>query len=174
MDIIREHLSALGLTHIIPLATYDAVKAAGGQTALAHWVAAAHTIKVQGELIATYERAAVPQPTPEVEVKNEAAPLKDGAGGWLWKPVSESTGRPVVLGPNEFEGGKLQLYSYDGQTVDSSMVRAAVTGHNGNRMHWFFKRPTSYFKQFAPLLMVITANDRTVSWTIKDPSQRYD
>lgn len=60
----------------------------------------------------------------------------DGAGGFLWKPVSDSRGSLVVLFPDSFD---VQFEQVVAARLDGTQEEGAFSGFaNGNRQHWRF------------------------------------
>lgn len=96
----------------------------------------------------------------------------DGADGFLWKPVSDSDGRLVVLAPKDLTGRvvSMTVRTSAGAKLETSSYRGVG---NGDREHHRFKKagrdyPADCVAQF--LLADGTARD----YPIKAPSQRYD
>ncbi len=96
----------------------------------------------------------------------------DGPQGFLFKPVSDSDGKLVVLLPKKFSGKVKSLVIRDstGKVIDKG--RATGIG-NGDREHFRFKKAGA---SYPPNVTVeVTLEDGTTkSWPIGDPSQRYD
>jgi hypothetical protein len=67
--------------------------------------------------------------------------LEDMPRGFLWKPVSESTGKLVVLLPNNIRGGRVTVIKPDNTRVSGNMTIIA----NGGREHFRFSEPGSAF-----------------------------
>lgn len=61
--------------------------------------------------------------------------------GFLWKPVSESTGKLVVLLPKNIRGGRVTVIKPDNTRVSGNMTIIA----NGGREHFRFSEPGSAF-----------------------------
>lgn len=89
---------------------------------------------------------------------------------FLWKPVSESDGRLVVLTPNKYNGLIDQVYvvTPDGQRVQG---RFAGNQHNGQRGHFRFPQPGQAFPSGSYVLMTLD-NGQTVQWGIGNPGSR--
>lgn len=63
-----------------------------------------------------------------------------GAGGFLWKPVSESTGNLVILLPSSTRGRTQQVATISGAFgSESAPMRHEI--HNGGRPHFYFSQP---------------------------------
>ncbi len=60
----------------------------------------------------------------------------DGAGGFLWKPVSDSRSSLVVLFPDSYD---VQFERVVATRLDGTQEEGAFSGFaNGNRQHWRF------------------------------------
>jgi hypothetical protein len=73
--------------------------------------------------------------------KGPSEPLPDMPQGFLWKPVSESTGKLVVLLPRNIRGGRVTVIKPDNTRVSGNMTIIA----NGGREHFRFSEPGSAF-----------------------------
>lgn len=96
-----------------------------------------------------------------VDPQPDCFDCNDGGGGCLWKPKAESNVGAVLLMPSEFD-------SIDANIEGAQVVRT-VTGHNGNRKHWFFNRRGD---SFGGPIVVEFSNGECLS--IADPSIRND
>jgi hypothetical protein len=73
----------------------------------------------------------------------ETRTANDGAGGFLWKPVSESNGQLVILFPPEFTGSVASGEVHNRfPPKSSSLMDVGNYGgvHNGGREHYRFPR----------------------------------
>ena len=117
-------------------------------------------------------------PVPE-EVEDEAparppttppaTTLTGNEGGFLWKPVSESTGKLVVLLPSAYTGKtdrKAILTTPDGATQTAKYHGV----HNGNREHYRYAKPGKDYP--AGTTISIVAQGATWIWTVAKPSER--
>lgn len=60
----------------------------------------------------------------------------DGAGGFLWKPVSDTRGSLVVLFPSEYD---VQFEGVSARRLDGTLEEGTFSGFgNGSRQHWRF------------------------------------
>ena len=75
-------------------------------------------------------------------VSSSANPTSGGSGGFLWKPVSESNGKLVVLLPASLSGRieSAALYSSDGTLIEKGSYSGVA---NGGRAHFRFSKPGS-------------------------------
>lgn len=89
---------------------------------------------------------------------------------FLWKPVSESDGRLVVLIPNKYNNQINQVYvvTPDGQRVQG---RFAGNTSNGQRGHFRFDRPGESFPPGSYVEMSLD-NGQAVTWGIGNPALR--
>lgn len=105
---------------------------------------------------------------PEVVQPATNAP-DPAAKGALWKPVSESNGKLVVLLPDAFTGKTpktLKLVAA-GKTLEEAKLASVA---NGNREHYRFKSPGSKYPSNCQF--VVEASGYKYSWTVKTPSAR--
>ncbi len=124
-----------------------------------------------------HEGVKTPLPAPLTKIPTKPASTvkanpKDGADGFLWKPVSDSDGRLVVLSPRALTGKvvAMTVRTAGGAKIETSTYRGPG---NGDREHHRFKKPgrdypAGCIAQF--LLSDGTARD----YAIPSPSQRYD
>jgi len=101
----------------------------------------------------------------------------DGRGGFLWKPVSESDGKLVVLLPTDLKGVIDRVEIHDGEEFDegTKVEQGRFTGdtHNGGRPHFRFEKAGEGYG--ADLhLVVFKDSGETVSWRIEDGGERHD
>ena len=101
----------------------------------------------------------------------------DGAGGFLWKPESESDGKLVVLLPTEFKGKIQGAEIHSGLPADSSTLlgagRFAGDTHNGNRVHYRFdKEGSAYGKEV--YVVAKTIDGESIAWLIQNGADRND
>lgn len=104
-------------------------------------------------------------------VATSASPV-DGAGGFLFKPVSDSTGKLAVLAPSSLADMIVGTVLKD---LDGNKIEEGTYSGNGNggRDHYRFSKPGG---SYPPNLTVeITMkNGEVKSYKIEDPSKRYD
>lgn len=85
--------------------------------------------------------------------------------GFLWKPVSESNGRLVVLLPRGTRSGNVSIRDSANNLLDTGKFSGI---HNGGREHYRFSKPGSGY----PENCKVVYNNVTV--TIPNPSNRYE
>ena len=99
----------------------------------------------------------------------------DGAGGFLWKPVSESDGKLAVLLPEELAGNISKVEVYSQMPADSSsLVDTSRYGgsHEGRPIFRFHKSGATMGDN---VYLVVTKDDNSkVWWQIADGSIRND
>jgi hypothetical protein len=96
----------------------------------------------------------------------------DGPDNFLFKPVSDSDGRLVVLLPKNLTGDvqEVVLKNRRGKEIEAGMYRGIG---NGDREHFRFRSPgQDYPKNIT--VEVTLKNGETKSYKIPDPSKRYD
>lgn len=101
----------------------------------------------------------------------EGVPV-DGANGFLFKPVSDTSGKLVILLPSSMthDVRAVNLKTSSGKLVEAGQY--AGIG-NGNREHFRYNMPGSGYPK--DLVVEVTLNNgKTVNYKIPDPSQRYD
>lgn len=86
----------------------------------------------------------------------------------LWKPVSESTGRPVLLLPASYLGAVIELYSPTGIKVAVGNDRGYLA--NGNRAHFDISTKNLPFET----RVLIKNGPDTECRYLLDPSKRYE
>lgn len=97
----------------------------------------------------------------------------DGAGGFLWKPVSESNGNLAVLLPGKFKKQFNKCTVYDGKVADSLRFdKFANPDSYGDRQHWRGNHPGSYYN--SPALVVCNDGVQDCAWHISTPNSRID
>lgn len=87
-----------------------------------------------------------------------------GGGGFVWKPISESNGKLVVLLPSSFRN--VSSITVRGSGGSSSAGRGSIA--NGGRPHYRFSRSGGSFGHN------ITVSGGGKTWHISNGSQRYD
>ena len=102
----------------------------------------------------------------------------DGPLGYLWKAISEVTGRPVFLTPSEYWEGDLAVVDIEVFGEDNSLV---ATGSrrtccpNGGRAHFDVSKSAAELKPFAPIIVKMSLQNGTTDCRlVEDPEQRYD
>lgn len=100
----------------------------------------------------------------------------DGPGGFVWKPVSDSDSKLVVLLPALYAGmiKKVEVHSSLPPTEDTKLEEGEYKyDSNGGRPTFRFNKPGS---QYGDNLHVVAYKEdgSMLSWSIKDGGQRYD
>jgi hypothetical protein len=101
----------------------------------------------------------------------------DGAGGFLWKPVSESDNKLVVLLPEALRGAisRVEIHNSLPPTDITRLAEGRFAGDtmNGNRPHFRFDKPGS---RYGSDVHVVAYKDdgSMLSWDIKDGGSRHD
>ena len=138
-------------------------------------------IRADGSVVQPEEDARFPGATTPIAGPmgcTETHDFRDGAAGSLWKPVSESTGRPVFLLPASYWSGssganKLEVLDKNGNLAASVSRRACCP--NGNRAHYDVSKSASSLQPLAPLTVRMQLNNNVVECrTVPDPTQRID
>lgn len=96
----------------------------------------------------------------------------DGANGFLFKPISDSDGKLVILLPEILTGdvNRVVLKNRRGREIEEGAYRGIG---NGEREHFRFRqRGEDYPRNLT--VEVELKNGNTKTYRIKDPSQRYD
>ena len=96
----------------------------------------------------------------------------DGAGGFLYKPFSDSDGKLVVLTPESMAGN---VASVTVRGPDGSVLATGIPKGNGNggRDHFRFDKPGSAFPPNVTVEVQLR-DGSTKSYPIENPSLRYD
>lgn len=98
--------------------------------------------------------------------------VRDGPGGFLWKPKSDSDGKLAVLLPPQISGGvrSCVLVGPDGKQLEAG--KDGGVG-NGDRQHYRFSRPGG---QYPPGTSVVAtlADGQTVTYTVQNTGARND
>ncbi len=118
-------------------------------------------------------RDAPPPPTPTPEPTPYPGENPGGSDVFLWKPVSESTGKLVILYPNKYFGNtkSAAVYTASGQVETQSNLHTET--HNGNRPHYRFSKPGSAYGE--NVKTVLTLKDgSTITWDIGDGGNRTE
>ena len=113
-----------------------------------------------------------PAPSPGVSVTHPRGNNVDGPGGFLWKPVSSSDGKLVVLAPASLTGRihRCNVLRPNG----SHIVGGRYTGvHNGGREHFRYPRPGRDYPANAILELVLKNGSRR-HYVIPRPGERFD
>lgn len=90
-----------------------------------------------------------------------------GQRGGLWKPVSESTGRPTILLPQEYQDKQVMLLSPTGKLVATAPFRRLT---NPDRATFDVSTSNLPFET----RVVIVNGDKVECRYVLDPSKRYE
>jgi len=94
-------------------------------------------------------------------------------GGFVWKPVSESDGKLVVLLPTSYKGNVSMCYITDANGGFIESGRFVGDTHNGNRPHFRFSKPGAQYGN--NLYIVAVNNDGSLHhWFIPNGGGRTD
>lgn len=117
------------------------------------------------------------QPGPAAPAPNGlAAPgeqrVTDGGGGFLWKPVSDSTGKLAVLLPPAYAGNAVSctLVGPDGRVLATGADGGVA---NGDRQHYRFDKPGAKYPP-GTRVVVALASGETATWTVQRTGARND
>ncbi|MCC6932323.1 MAG: hypothetical protein IT292_03610 [Deltaproteobacteria bacterium] len=96
----------------------------------------------------------------------------DGAGGFVWKPVSESNGKLAVLLPESFNGvlDHIEIMSADGMELTS--VDYTKDYDDGRPLFRFDKAGEEYGDNIK--VVAYKTDGETVSWDISNGAVRHD
>lgn len=96
-------------------------------------------------------------------------------GGRLWKPVSESTGDPVILFPGIYwtTTDSINLFSADGENIQNLTRRTCCP--NGGRAHYNANTRCDRLRPSAPLTLRFNRTDGSQEcYSVPDPCRRYE
>ena len=92
----------------------------------------------------------------------------DGAGGFLWKPISDNDGHLVILFPPEFERTFNRVYVVNAIGLAEDL---RFTGFaNGNRQHWRASMSGDHYTG----RVIAESSTGTCFWEVSNPSIRND
>ncbi len=96
----------------------------------------------------------------------------DGSEGFLWKPVSDTTGKLVVLLPSKWTGDidEVVLKNEAGKIIDRGKFTSVA---NGEREHYRFDKPGKRYPENVTVEVTFN-NGKTQQYTIPKPGKRYD
>lgn len=92
-------------------------------------------------------------------------------GGFVWKPVSESNGKLVILLPSSYTSRRpsVSILDANGQVLESRSTPSTCS-HNGNRCHYRFSKPGAGYG--TNLKVVATFSGGTHHWNIPNGARR--
>lgn len=96
----------------------------------------------------------------------------DGGTGFLFKPVSDTQGKLVVLTPEQLTGkvAGISLFDSSGKLVEKGLFSGVG---NGEREHFRFTKAGSSYPDGLTVQVALKGGG-SKSWYIPDPSLRYD
>ncbi len=108
-------------------------------------------------------------PTPVITGGSGIGPV-GGGGGFLWKPVSDSTGKLAVLLPPQYTGQVRGVYvaSPSGAALESGGFSAVA---NGGREHYRFSKPGGGYPNGSHAVAMLKAGG-SVHWTVPNTGSR--
>lgn len=112
----------------------------------------------------------------EVDVRIASLEPSDGAEGFLWKPVSDSNRRLVVLLPSSFNATAttVEIHRESPPSETSFVERGNFSAFgNGNRSHWRFTQPGAAYGPNV-YVIVFTNTGELFSYFIANGNQRID
>lgn len=104
--------------------------------------------------------------------QNETRNPRDGHDGFLWKPISDSTGLLAIHVPAEFTGNVKEIVVKDPTGVPIETGRYGGVGNGGRYLARFSKPGRAYPKN--AIVSVVLEAGCTVNYRIDSPSQRID
>ena len=116
------------------------------------------------------------EPNPDVSfAPTTSSGAAGGTSGFVWKPVSESDGKLVVLLPPSFRGNVAQaeIHSELPPSDETRIEEGRFTGdtHNGNRPHFRFSKPGSGYGS-GLYLVAYDQNGEYQHWEIENGGSR--
>jgi hypothetical protein len=100
-----------------------------------------------------------------------------GGAGFLWKPVSDSNGKLVVLFPASLTGNIISagLYSSLPPTSENMIENGRFSGdsHNGRRAHFRFSKPGEGYSN-GVYVVAHLKNGQIASYRINSTGRRYE
>lgn len=97
---------------------------------------------------------------------------RDGGGGFLWKPISDSTGKLAILFPPKYSGSLVscELFGPNGQSLGKGSDGGVG---NGDRQHYRFPKPGGQYPAGTTVVGTL-ANGEKITYTIDRPGSRID
>jgi len=99
----------------------------------------------------------------------------DGGGGSLWKPVSESTGRPVILLAASYWTAteSIQVFGNSGDVIANGSFRTCCP--NDNRAHFDIEDSANDLARDRPIVVRFNLKSgRKECRVVEDPRDRND
>lgn len=111
-------------------------------------------------------------PAANPNLEGGAQRARDGGGGFLWKPISDSTGKLAILFPPKYSGSLVscELIGPNGQSLGKGSDGGVG---NGDRQHYRFPKPGGQYPAGTTVVGTL-ANGEKVTYTIDRPGSRID
>ena len=106
----------------------------------------------------------------DLEAETEIGGAIDGAGGFLFKPVSEADGNLVVLLPPGLEGASLALKDQEGTVLEE----VSISDMYEDRQLFRFSKPGAEYPADLVVELLDAGGSAIESYEIADPAQRWD
>ncbi len=120
---------------------------------------------------ATWNRSAdEADPQPAATTSSSSSGATSG-GGFVWKPVSESDHKLVVLLPSQFKGNVESCWIANAGGGVIEVGNFAGDTHNGNRPHYRFSKPGSGYGANIQVVARLKSGG-TESWAIPNGASR--
>lgn len=91
---------------------------------------------------------------------------------FLWKPVSDNTGKLVVLFPSQYRPEAVQKVTIKGSLSEATSSGEKYVVANGDRVHVRFSKPGKAFGTQVQVTLYLD-DGSTHTWTVPDGSKRY-
>lgn len=97
---------------------------------------------------------------------------RGAGGGFLWKPISENTGKLVVLLPPQYTGQVSASFvaTTGGSVIEQGRFSSVA---NGNREHYRYSKPGSGYSAGVVVVADLKAGG-SVHWPIPSPGSRVE
>jgi|GEM_PF-3489944 len=118
--------------------------------------------------------APAPEPSaaPEPKEKPYTRKIVKYRSGFVWKPISESNGRLVVLLPGGVKAEWVEIRRVNGDVLLEKGTFAGDT-HNGGRQHWRFSNPGEAYGD-GLVLRAWFADGGFADWAIAEGGARVE
>lgn len=135
-------------------------------------------VEDEGELLDLQAVETTKDDNPIVDTDSDITPLAGGdgigprgeSGGFLWKPVSETTAKLVVLLPPQYTGqvGGTFIGRADGSVIEQGRFASVA---NGGREHYRFSKPGADYGADLVVVADLKAGG-AVHWPVANGAQR--
>ena len=109
----------------------------------------------------------------EEAANTPSSPTSLTKSGFLWKPVSESDGKLVVLLPSAYRGGRVsstKVYS-GGAFLEQGRYTLDA---NGDRPHFRFSKPGASYGKNITVIATLRDGVTQQSWSVPDGARRTE